>query len=120
MIRSIAGGRYTTVQGGTPSSAPYINQSVNNPMHGMLRMWGSDLQVFDSTSNTRYSVGTSHATVDLDPDSQAVLQWARQKRNDEQELQRLAEKHPAMADAMEALNRAQDQVRIIAALVDTA
>jgi hypothetical protein len=48
------------------------------------------------------------------------LQWARQKRNDEQEIQRLAEKHPAMADAMEALNRAQDQVRIIAALVDTA
>jgi hypothetical protein len=38
---------------------------------------------------------------------------------EEKRLETLAKEHPAVADALEAVRQAQEQVKIVAALVDT-
>jgi hypothetical protein len=55
--------------------------------------------------------------IELDGVTQEAIQWVRRKMEDEKRLLELAKKHPAVQDALEALQRAEDQVKIVAALV---
>jgi hypothetical protein len=96
MIKGLRGDQGITVSGGD-TSVPYINQNTTNPMTGMMRVWGSDTQVFDGSS--WLNMNSSYATVSLDPESQVLLDWARRKMLEEQELQSLMEKHPGLKDA---------------------
>jgi len=66
------------------------------------------------------TIGSSYPTVELNGEVQAILAWARKKIADEARVQVLADKHPSVADALEAVAKAEEQVRIVAALVDTA
>ena len=77
MIKGLMGNQGVIVSGGN-TSLPYVNQNSANPMQGMIRVWGNDMQVFDGTS--WMTMSTSYATVGLDADSQDLLQWARTQR----------------------------------------
>jgi hypothetical protein len=57
------------------------------------------------------------ATVGLNDEAESLLDWARQKRDEEYRIKSLAAKHPTVADALESVAKAEEQVRIVAALV---
>ena len=59
----------------------------------------------------------STAMVGLNHDYIAAVEWAKVKQAEEYRIRELAKKHPAVADAVEAVKQAEEQVQILAALV---
>jgi len=111
MIKGLMGSDGVFVDGGN-TSLPYINQNNNNPMQGMIRISGSDLQAFDGT--TWINLPSSYATVRMDNN---VLNWVREKQAKEAEqkkeleyLKRRAEEHPSLKKAYEAIIRAEERL----------
>ena len=96
------GTKGVNVLGGN-TSLQYVNQNPNNPMQGMVRVWGSDLQVFDGSS--WQNIMSSYATVELDSETQTLLQWIRNKQAEEREIETLSNDHPAVRIAKENLNK---------------
>lgn len=116
MIKGITGGgRYMTVMGGQASST-YVNNYSGSQGVGNMRFNTSsqNFEVYDG--NTWQMLGSSYATVQMTPEAEELLDWAREKRNKELEYKALANKHPAIANALEALNKAQEQLDIITIL----
>ena len=50
--------------------------------------------------------------------TQEAIQWVWHKMEEEKRMLELAKKHPSVADALAAVTHAEEQVRIVAALVD--
>jgi len=96
------------VQGGN-TSLQYVSQNSSNPMQGMVRVWGTDLQVFDGSS--WQNIQSSYATVELAADTVALLQWVRTKKLEEETLLSLPSDHPAVKTARQNLNKAKQEVR---------
>ena len=115
MIKGIAtSSKYTVVSGGT-STVPYVNQNLNNPMQGMMRISGSDLQVFDGSS--WIVMNSDYAMVGLTPDAESLLDWVRYKRDEEQILNKLAENNPAIKDLMDTIKQKQEQLEMVKILI---
>ena len=115
MIKGIMGNKGVIVSGGDVST-PYINNNSSNPMQGMIRLWGNDFQVFDGTAWIQ--LASSYATVSLDPEAQALLEWARKQRSLEQERARLIENNPALENAYRAVLRAEANFDILSKFVE--
>ena len=96
------------VNGGN-TSLQYVNQNVSNPMQGMIRVWGTDMQVFEGTSWT--NIQTSYATVELDTETKMLLEWAKTKKRDEEMLLTLPSDHPSVKAAKQNLNKAKLEVK---------
>jgi hypothetical protein len=109
MIKGLQGISGLTVTGGN-TSVPYVNQNINNPITGMMRVWGSDMQVFDGTGWINMS--TSYATVGLDQDVLEIVQWARKKRDEEMMWQSLAKDNKAVKIALDNLEQARQQLEL--------
>ena len=106
MIKSISSnGRYMTVNGGTPSSTYYQN---GMPMAGMTRYYNNNLEVYDGSGWVQ--IGNSYATVGLTSEAEEILDWAREKRRQEEAMFPLPSDHPAVRIAKENLNRAKAEV----------
>ena len=75
------------------------------------------LQIFDGSvwHNMSYE-----ANIDLSGAASVAIDWAQRKMHEEQRLKAAAETNPTLKDALDALHRAEEQVRIVAALVDNA
>ena len=114
MIKGLQGDSYIAVSGGD-TVVPYVTQNTQNPMQGMIRIDGNVMETFDGTR--WMPMNTSYATVMLKPEYSVVLDWAAKKMHEEKEMQALAEKHPAIADLVEAVEKAKEQLRMTAALV---
>lgn len=115
MIKGIAPmGKYTVVSGGN-TSVPYVNQNINNPIQGMLRVNGTDMQVFDG--NVWTTMNTSYASVGLSSDAESLLDWARKKRDEEMELAALAETNPTIKDLLDTIKQKEEQIRIVRTLI---
>jgi hypothetical protein len=115
MIKGLMGNQGLTVGGGN-TSVPYINMNNSNPMQGMIRIWGSDMQVFDGSAWMNLS--TSYATVSLDQDTQDLLQWARAQRTMALNRMTLAQNNPALMKALEAIKRAEDNFELLEKFVE--
>ena len=115
MIKGIMGNQGVIVSGGN-TSVPYVNQNNSNPMQGMIRVYGSDMQVFDG-SNWQI-LSTSYATVSLDAETQDLLQWAKAQRTMAMNRLTLAQNNPALLKALEAVKRAEDNFEILAKFVE--
>ena len=101
------GARGVNVMGGN-TSLQYVNQNTSNPMQGMVRVWGTDLQVFDGAG--WQNIQSSYATVELDMETQNLLQWIRKKQEEEREIEELSTDHPAVRIAKENLNKIKAQL----------
>jgi len=113
MIRNITSGAGIHISNNS-FSMPYVNMS--NPSAGMLRYNGSSLEVYDG--NIWLTMPSSMPQVELDGWSMGAITWARDKMAEEQRMQELAAKHPTVADALAARDRAEEAVRIAMALCD--
>ena len=115
MIKGLTtGGKYTVVSAGN-TSVPYINQNTNNPIQGMLRISGSDLQAFDGAS--WIVMNTSYATVGLTGEAESLLDWAREKRNEEMKRDLLAATNPTIKDLLEQIKEKEDQIKMVMNLI---
>ena len=101
------GSRGVNVLGGN-NSLQYVSQNSSNPMQGMVRIWGTDLQVFDG--NGWINIQSSYATVELDAETQSMLQWIRKKQDEEREIEALSQDHPAVRIAQENLNKVKEEL----------
>jgi len=109
------GNKGVVVSGGDVST-PYINNNSSNPIQGMIRLWGTDFQVFDGTAWIQ--LASSYATVSLDQDTQDLIQWARTQRQLEQNRATLIENNPALEKAYKAVLRAEQNFDILAKFVE--
>lgn len=109
MIKGIAGGNSVVVSGGSVSY-PYVPMNSNNPIQGMVRVNGQDMQVFDGSS--WITMGSSYASVELTPEVQSIIEWARKKKAEEQRLDELCEKYPG-------LRKARDNYEVFLKLVQS-
>lgn len=98
MIKGIQGIGSVQVGGGN-TMVPYVNQNITNPMQGMIRVWGSDMQVFDGSN--WMNIGTSYATIGLDSSTEEIIMWAKRKMQEEQDLEERMERHPGLKQAYE-------------------
>ena len=115
MIKGLTGNGGVTVSAGN-TSVPYVNMDINKPMQGMIRVWGSDMQVFDGSNWMNMS--TSYATVSLDQETQDLLQWARTQRQLEMNRTTLIENNPALEKAYKAILRAEQNFDILSKFVE--
>lgn len=118
MIKGLMGGQGIVVNGGN-TSLPYVNMSsgsMSNPMQGMMRINGSDIQVFDGSS--WITLSSSYATVELNGEVQSIIQWAREERNKQLERTKLIKDNPALQKALEAIERAEANFDLLAKFVE--
>jgi hypothetical protein len=115
MIKGITGGGGLIVNSGS-MSYPYIPQNANNPIQGMLRLNGQDIQTFDGL--VWVTVGASYASVSLDSDSLDLLQWARTQRQLEMNRKTLIENNPALQKAYKSIKRAEANFDILYKFVE--
>lgn len=88
-------------------SLPYVDNS--RPSAGMVRYKDYNLEVYDGSSWILAVAATPH--VDLSPEIKKVLQWAREKMQEEEELKKLAQQHPAVNAALDNVKKAQEQLK---------
>ena len=114
MIKTINAGAGIRIQNGY-ASATYVN--MGNASAGMVRYNGNsnNMEVYDGSS--WMALTGTYPVVELDGDVLAVVNWAKEKMNKEAKLQELAQQNKTVADALEAVAKAQEQLDIVAKLV---
>ena len=110
----MSSGRYVQVSGGSDST--YVNgysglQGVGNMRYNTSNQ---NMEVFDGNNWVQLNMG--YASVGLNAEAESLLDWARKKRDEEVEWQRLAEKNESVKIALENLEKARQQVDLIAKL----
>jgi hypothetical protein len=115
MIKGLMGTCGVTVSAGN-TSVPYVNMDITKPMQGMIRIWGSDMQVFDGSA--WITMSTSYATVSIDQEILDVIQWARTQRTMAMNRLTLAQNNPALMKALEAVKRAEDNFEFLSKFVE--
>lgn len=114
MIKTINSGPGIIVSNGV-SSGPYVNMGM--PSAGMVRYNGNNhnLEVYDG--NNWIMMTGNHTTVELDPSTLELLEWAKKKRNQEIERERLAKFSPAIKDLMKQIEEKEEQIKIVQTLL---
>lgn len=112
MINGIVqNGKYMYVHGGH-TGGPYVNMS--NPSAGMVRFDGVNLQVYDG--NTWMAISGSSASVGMNSVAESAIDWAIKKMSEEQEFLELAKTSKSVTIALENLNKAKAELKLIAIL----
>ena len=97
---------------GGHASGPYVNMS--NPSAGLVRYDGTNLQVYDG--NTWMTVAGSSASVGMNPVAEEAIDWVRRQMEEEKQLTELAKSSKAVSIALENLNKAKEELKLIAIL----
>jgi hypothetical protein len=95
-------------------SLPYVSHNPSNPIQGMLRINGSDMEVFDGTVWMKMYM--NNADIGLSSAANSAIDWAIKKMTEEQEWQKLAESNKAVKIALDKLEEARQQLSITATL----
>jgi hypothetical protein len=112
MIKGInQGGRYITVTGGSPGSN-YVNNYSGAQGIGNMRFNTSNQNMEIWDGNNWMTLQTSYATVELSHDASSLLDWAREKRDEEWKIKELIKTNPAVKIAYDNLLKAQEQLKI--------
>jgi len=118
MITGIAAGRFVVVQGGLAFNSP-ITKSYSHGSHlsgsVMYDLNEQCLKVYDGI--TWVNLNSSYATVELDNEAVVLLEWAREKRQEEIERNLLSETHPTIKILMDQIKEKEEQIRLVQTLV---
>jgi hypothetical protein len=96
MIKNITGSKYITVSNNYASD-PYI--SPGSVGAGMMR-WNPNMNCIEvNDGNTWKTMAASYPTISLSPEVEQLLDWARQKQAEEQQLDELCKKYPGLERA---------------------
>lgn len=114
MIRNITNGPGIHIAGNVYNQ-PYVDMS--RPSAGMVRYNNNNIEIYDGAS--WLPMTSSYPQIELDNVTMEVIQWARRKMEEEKRMLELAQKHPTVADAVAARERADEAVRIAVAMCET-
>jgi hypothetical protein len=117
MIKSIhSSSPFLTVSGGNPGST-YIGNYSNAPGVGNMRYNpnNQNIEVYDGS--TWIILSAHHSNINLSDEAVSLLEWARQKRNEELERERLAETSPAIKDLVNQIKDKEEQIKIVQTLL---
>ena len=97
MIKGITQtGKYTIVSGGN-SANPYISPGAVGA--GMVR-WNSNMNYMEVNDGNMWKpIEANYASVGLTNEAESLLDWARQKREEELSMAEMMEKYPALKKA---------------------
>jgi hypothetical protein len=115
MIKNItASGRYIQVSGGNANT--YVNgysglQGVGNMRYNTSNQ---NMEVFDG--NNWVTLAMDYTSVGLNGEAESLLDWARQKRDEELAWESLANENQAVKIALDNLEQARRQLDITAKL----
>lgn len=115
MIKTISPtGRYIQVTGSNAST--YVNSYSGQLNVGNMRYNTStqNIEVYDG--NNWITLNMDYASVGLNTEAESLLDWARQKRDEEMAWKSLAESNKAVKIALENLEQARRQLDITAKL----
>ena len=119
MIKTINAGIGITVTGASTNWPSFYNNTAasGNTLIGQMRYNGANqtTEVYDGAS--WMPLNPAYPMIELSGEVQTVLNWAKTKMAEELRLKQLATKHPSLQDALDQLQHAQEQVRIVEALV---
>ena len=113
MINNIVGSGSVVVSGGG-GPLPYVNANPNNPLQGMMRVNGSNIEVYDGHGWVVVSV--SYPSVSLTGEVESVLNWAREQRTKQLQREIKAASNPALKKAYEAISRAEENFDLLEAI----
>jgi hypothetical protein len=82
----------------------------------MTRYNGTNLEVYDGS--TWLTISSTFPQIELDNLAMEAIEWVRRKMEQEKRMLALAEKHPAVADAMATLKEAEEKLAVVVALAD--
>ena len=111
MINTITNGPGVNVIAGH-FHPPYIDMTRTNA--GMVRYNGNNFEVYDG--NSWMMIPNGSAQVTLDVVTFESLQWVRRKMTEEKRLEELAKTYPSVADAIDAVRLAEQQLQTVATL----
>ena len=121
MIKTINGGTGITVSSASNAWPSFYNNSTssNNTLVGQVRYNGAtqNMEVYDGMS--WLILPSAYPCIELSSEVQTILNWAKAKMVEEARLQQLAQNNATLKDALDVLRRAEEQVKIVAALVTT-
>ncbi len=115
MIKDImAQGRYVQVSGG--NSSTYVNGYSGSQGVGNMRYNTSNqrMEVFDGNNWIQLNMGS--VSVGLNGEAESLLDWARNKRDEEMAWESLAKDNQAVKIALDNLEKAKQQLKITATL----
>ena len=119
MIKTINTGTGLTINNGYTNWPTFYNNATSsgNTLIGQVRYNGAsqNMEVYDGSS--WLMISAAFPMLSLAPHVQAVVEWAQKKMAEESRLRELAARNPSLRDALEAVKRAEEQVQIVAALV---
>ena len=84
----------------TSPSSTYINSTA--PSAGLVRYMNSTLEVYDGY--VWKPVAAASTTIDFSPEVKELLDWAREKKREETELNQLCENNTAIRDLVKEMN----------------
>jgi len=96
MIKGITPSRYIMVSGGSPSN-PFISPGAVGA--GMMRYNGNMNCIEVNDGNMWKQLESTYATVELTGEAQSILDWAKKKMYEEQQLDELCKKYPGLGKA---------------------
>jgi hypothetical protein len=112
------------------TNGPYITKTDNQATNYMNNYSGAQglgnmrfntttqsVEVYDGMMWQPMQMGT--VSLSLTPDAVAAIAWASQQRHDEMKIKELADKHPAVADQLAAVQEAEEKLRMVTLLVQT-
>lgn len=120
MLKGInTSGRYLQVSGGNFNTHVSKSYNSNTYCQGDMRydLDSQSMKVFDGTSWQTLHGG--YATVEMTPDAESLLDWARKKRQEEWELEALAKEHPAIKDLVDQINLKKEQIKMVKTLIQS-
>lgn len=113
MINNIYGGsEFLNVQ--TYAGNPYVN--ISSLSAGQVRYdpTSRSMQVYDGAS---WIMLASSAQVSLSPGAEEILRWGRAKMEEERNWREMAQKNATIKDAYEKFKQAEEQLKMLQALV---
>ena len=117
MIKSLStNGSFITVSGGNTGST-YIGNYSNAPGVGNMRYNPSNQNIEVYDGSTWIILSAHHANINLSDEAVSLLEWARKKRNEELELERLAQTSPAIKDLITQIEEKEEQIRVVQTLI---
>lgn len=115
MIKSIFPGSADISVNGSHPAMPYINPNYSGA--GMIKFDPSSQNFQVNDGMNWITIPNDSVTVDLSYESKQALEWARKKHREEQELEKLAEDNPAIADLVNQIKEKQSQLEMVKTLI---
>jgi len=118
MLSGLTGSQYISTSGGEVTGGPYFNADtpVPAPAKGALRFNNARIEVWDGNYWTQ--MHGLYGSVSLTPDAVEAINWVRAKIEIEQHIEKLAQEHVAVADALANAKESLDRLQVVVALTD--